>query len=533
MPAGIKLMAIFDPLENHISYGKQMSKTRVLIFIIAFNDEAQIRKVLEKIPGSMFTDYSCEILLIVDSSEDHTFEIAHQYQLTHGLEYLKVLYNPVGQGYGGNQKLGYEYAVQNNFDVIVLLHGGDQYPPEEMGKLVSPVARGEADMVIGSRFMSSRKTQSGGMPLYKRLGNKFLTRMQNRMLKTRFTDLHSGYRAFSVKAISEVPFSLNTHHYLFDTQLFIQMLIARKSIIEVEISPFYERGIRNLNNIWFGWLVLRETIISKLQNMALFYRREYDLIPFSEEYSLKLGYLSSHSLAIDNVPPGSRVLDIGGGQGRIARELKKKGCFVAGIDKNPLMLTENYDLFYQRNLDTLKFDFNVQDFDHVLLLDIIEHLSFPEHFLDELRQQFGLNRPRIIITVPNIGFIINRLQLLLGNFNYGKEGILDKTHKRLYTFSTIKKNCRQSGYIIEKVSGIPAPFPKAIGRNFSGYLLIGVNRALIYLLRGLFSYQIYLEVRPTPVVNVLLDHSIGESLKRRKLMQDKKPQVQSQSTNVE
>lgn len=494
---------------------RKMQKGKVLIFIIAFNDEDQIQQVLKRIPAQVLQKYDCEILLIVDSSNDRTFEMAHDFQVVNNIENMRVLYNPVAQGYGGNQKLGYEYAVQNNFDAIVLLHGGGQYAPEEMENLLSPIFSGNADAVIGSRFMQAKEARKGGMPLLKFYGNKLLTYLQNKVLNTSFTDLHSGYRAYSVKALAEIPFTLNSNHYHFDTQLFIQLLLARKVVSEVEIPAFYEKGIYDLNKLLFAWKVLRETVMSRLQGMALFYRREYDLVPFSEEYSLKLGYLSSHTLAISNVPAGSKVLDIGGGQGRIAHELKKKGCFVAGIDRNPLVAEVNYDLFYQRDLDFIEFDFNIQEYDHVLLLDIIEHLSFPEFFLDKLRLRFGLNQPKIIITVPNIGFFINRLQLLFGNFNYGKEGVLDKTHKRLFTFSTIKKNCRQSGYIIEKVRGIPAPFPKALGNNFFGHFLLNINRGLITIWRGLFSYQVYLEVRPTPVVNALLEHSIDESRKRK------------------
>jgi hypothetical protein len=491
-----------------------MQKGKVLIFIIAFNDEDQIQKVLGRIPAEMADKYDCEILLIVDSSSDKTFELAHSYQVSNNLQYLKVLYNPVDQGYGGNQKLGYEYAIRHGFDAIVLLHGGGQYAPEEMDNLIAPLMSGEADAIIGSRFTDAGVKNLAGMPLYKYYGNRLLTWLQNKVLKTRFTDLHSGYRAYSVKTLSDIPFNLNANGYHFDTQLIIQFLLARKTIREVKIPAFYEKGIHDLNKLKFAWNVLHETLISRFQNMALFYRREYDLLPFEEEYSLKLGYMSSHTLAIQNIPENSKVLDIGGGQGRIAGELKKKGCFVAGVDKNPLVLTENYDFFYQRNLDFIEFDFDIRQYDHVLLLDIIEHLSYPEHFLDQLRLRFGLNQPKIIITVPNIGFFISRLQLMLGNFNYGKEGILDKTHKRLFTFSTIKKSCRQSGYIIEKVRGIPAPFPKAVGNNFLGHFLLSVNRMLIRISKGLFSYQVYLEVRPTPVVNTLLEHSILESNKR-------------------
>ncbi len=502
-----------------------MSEGKLLVLIVAFNDEKQIQKVLKRIPAEVIERYRYEILIIDDSSKDRTYENAQLFHEENIHLNIRILYNPVGQGYGGNQKLGYEYALRNQFDVVLLLHGGGQYAPEAMESLLLPLFEGKADAVIGSRMIRKGDALRGGMPLYKYAGNRLLTFLQNRLLKTRFTDIHSGYRAYSTAALKEIPFALNSNHFHFDTQMIIQLLLAGKKIEEVPIPAFYEKGIYDLNKIVFAWNVIRETIVSRLQKMALFYRREYDLVPFSEEYSLKLGYPSSHSMTIQNIPDRSRVLDIGGGQGRLAAELKKKGCYVAGIDKNPLMFPAHYDQFYQKNLDLLEFDFNIRDFSHILLLDIVEHLSYPENFLDLLRQHLGLNEPKIILTVPNIGFIINRLQLLFGNFNYGKEGILDKTHRRLYTFGTIRKNCRQSGFIILRTKGIPAPFPKALGKNLFSLALVMINSFLIFFSRGLFSYQIYLEMKPTPVLENLLDHSIIESSKKEKEYIEKKRQM--------
>ncbi len=501
-------------MPSPVSRMEQQEK-KLLIFIVAFNAEKEIQKVLQRIPERVLQKYAYEILIIDDSSADNTFENAHRFHENNQRLNIRILSNPVPQRYGGNQKLGYEYAVRNGFDVVLLLHGGGQYAPEVMDDLLVPLFERNADAVIGSRMLRKGEALSGGMPLYKLIGNQIVTRLQNKLLGTLLTDYHSGYRAYSVAALKEIPFALNSNDFHFDTQLIIQFILARKRIREVPIPAFYEKGIYDLNKIRFTWNILKETLLSRLQKTALFYRREYDLVPFSEEYSLKLGYPSSHSLAIMNVAEHSRVLDIGGGQGRIAAELKKKGCFVAGIDKNLLVNSGNYDLYYQRDLDFMEFDFDMTGFDHVLMLDIIEHLSQPEHFLDTLRRQFGLSQPKIIITVPNIGFFISRLQLLFGNFNYGKEGILDKTHKRLYTFRTIAKNCRQSGYRVEKVRGIPAPFPKALGNNLFSRFLVYLNQLLIYILRGFFAYQIYLEVRPTPVVEHLLDYSLAESLKRK------------------
>ena len=111
---------------------------------------------------------------------------------------LKVLFNPVNQGYGGNQKLGYQYAINNGFDAVVLLHGDGQYAPELIEDIFSPILRGEADAVFGSRMLTKGAARKGGMPLYKFVGNKILTFMENRMLGER---LRNGY---TTRTTSEV-----------------------------------------------------------------------------------------------------------------------------------------------------------------------------------------------------------------------------------------------------------------------------------------------------------------------------------------
>ena len=107
-----------------------------------------------------------------------------------------------------------------------------------------------------------------------------------------------------------------------------------------------------------------------------------------------------------------------------------------------------------------------------------------------------------------------RLQPLLGNFNYGKRGILDLTHTRLYTFSTLRRLFEQCGFVVEEVRGIPAPFPAALGLNAFSRFLLRVNGFLIRLSRGLFSYQIFMRVAPTPTVDALLEKSMAGSTTR-------------------
>ncbi len=131
------------------------------------------------------------------------------------------------------------------------------------------------------------------------------------------------------------------------------------------------------------------------------------------------------------------------------------------------------------------------DFDYVLLLDVIEHLASPETFVDRLREALKLApKTKVLVSTANIGFVINRLMLLSGQFNYGKRGILDLTHTRLFTFGSFRRLFEQGGFRVVDTRGIPAPFQLVFRNDMACRVFFAVNRWLIRLARRLFSYQI-------------------------------------------
>ncbi|RYD72968.1 MAG: glycosyltransferase family 2 protein, partial [Verrucomicrobiaceae bacterium] len=147
---------------------------RVLIFIVAYNAEKTIGSVLDRIPPEMW-NRNVEILIIDDSSKDRTFHTGLEREAREGDFRITILRNPENQGYGGNQKLGYRYAIDNGFDVVALLHGDGQYAPEKLPILLQPFLSEEADAVFGSRMINKQDALKGGMPMYKWIGNQVLT----------------------------------------------------------------------------------------------------------------------------------------------------------------------------------------------------------------------------------------------------------------------------------------------------------------------------------------------------------------------
>ena len=394
-----------------------------------------------------------------------------------------------------------------------MLHGDGQYAPEELPNLVAPLAADKADAVFGSRMMTRLGALKGGMPLYKFVGNRMLTGLQNRALHTNLSEFHSGYRVYSVSALKRIAFELNTNLFHFDTEIIVQLLNANQRILELPIPTYYGDEICRVNGMKYAKDVIVTTMLNVAHRAGLLYQRRFD--PLSEHvnahYDLKLGYPSSHQLALDTVPTGARVIDLGSGPGGMVRELVKKGCEVAVVDQAfPGTDTGLPVKYYLQDLDDEP-TFSVREYEYLLLLDVIEHLKEPEGFLERVRAQFDYSPRTLVLTTPNIAFAVQRVMLALGQFNYGKAGILDRTHTRLFTFRSVRRLLTDAGFRIKDIRGIPAPFPKILGNGALGKAALAINQLLIRVSRTLFSYQIFVIAEGTPSVDFILKDSLERS----------------------
>ena len=492
---------------------------RLLIFTVAYNAALFIQEVLNRVPVELGDHLDVEILVIDDASEDATFEKALDFVANAQLPFsLRVLVNRTNQGYGGNQKLGYWYAIKHGFDFVALLHGDGQYAPELLPRLVEPLLCGQADAVIGSRMLKPEAALQGGMPFYKYLGNRILTWYQNRLMGTSLSEYHSGYRVFSTEALSNIPFELNTNDFHFDTEILIQLHLAGYRIGELPIPTYYGDEICHVNGIRYAIHVLNTTTKARAQGFNLWYERKYDCTsPYSPvaHYRPKLTFPSPHKLALDLIEPGSRVLDLGCAGGYLGQALKEeKACHVTGVDLYPLTTIASLDRFIVHDLNEGLPNLDYSDFDYILLLDVIEHLESPESFARELRLAAN-PKTKVIVSTGNVGFILTRLSLLFGNFNYGKRGILDLTHTRLFTFRSIERLLAQANYEILSIKSTPVPFPLIFGSSMLSRLLLALNHALIRIRKTLFAFQSFLVLQPRPTLSYLLSETHENSEQRR------------------
>ena len=488
---------------------------KILIFIVSYNAESTIVSVLERIPAELFEDKdTCvDVLIVDDASTDNTIEAFHKYQNHPAESRVCVLKNPTNLGYGGNQKVGFQYAINNGYDYVVLLHGDGQYAPEEMPRLLQPLIEGTADAVFGSRMLESGNALKGGMPKYKYVGNKILTTIQNSLVGTRLSEYHSGYRLYSVEALSSLAFQSNSNDFDFDTDIIVQLHNADMRIAELPIPTFYGDEICHVNGIQYALKILRTCAAYRAQQMRLFYDPKFAKPGHQQEvYNSKFSFNSTHSQAMEFVAPDQRLLAFGSGGHDLVKPFVDKGATLVAIDHHikpdleaicETTLSKDIDKISVEELQKLG------KFNQSIALDIIEHLNEPEAFLRKLRDSGILENAQIMITTPNIGFITMRIGLLFGQFNYGESGILDKTHSRLFTFKSLKQLLLQAGYDINSIKGVPAPFPLALsGQTPLAKFLLGLNSGLIKIMRNLFSFQLTVVATPRPTVDQLLERTI-------------------------
>ena len=493
-----------------------MQKLKVLIFIVAYNAEKKIDSVLQRIPKELSETYEISVLIIDDCSKDATQAVALDHLNAGFWCSYQVLRNPTNQGYGGNQKIGYHYAISTHQDVVVLLHGDGQYAPECLPSLLLPFDNSEKPgAVFGSRMLNRKDALKGGMPFYKFIGNQVLTAMQNKLLGSNLSEFHTGYRVYSVAALRRIPFVLNTNDFHFDTEIIVQLFFSNAKVVELPIPTFYGDEVCHVDGFKYAWDVTKASIKARLIRMGIFYDPKFAVEnALQENYVSKFDFHSTHSVAYDQVPVKSVVLDLGCADGYLSRRLQsQKECEVYSVDVAAGRVVEGCS--YQNcDLNSALPDVPWERINTVVLLDVIEHLNNPEAFLERLRAKLSGNQNvKVIVSSGNVCFFVTRMMMFFGQFNYGRRGILDITHTRLFTVGSLERLLRYASYGVKGRSYIPAPYPLAIGLNKVSSIMVSMNGFLARIAPGLFAYQSLYIVKPDADIDWLLENARASVLK--------------------
>jgi SAM-dependent methyltransferase len=196
---------------------------------------------IPEVARSMPVESADRALLVDDASPDDTSDVA----LREGLD---VLRRPSNRGYGANQKTCYVQAILDGADAVVMVHADNQYDPALVAQMVKPIAYDIADVVIGSRLLEDEAI-AGGMPRWKWVGNRFLTTIENLAFRRGYSEYHTGYRAFSAEFLSSIAFLRNDDGFVFDQEIFAQMVARRARVLELPIPTRY---FREASTVSFG-----------------------------------------------------------------------------------------------------------------------------------------------------------------------------------------------------------------------------------------------------------------------------------------
>jgi glycosyltransferase involved in cell wall biosynthesis len=240
---------------------------RVVIVMPAYNAAKTLERTYADIPHDLIH----RVILVDDVSRDDTVEIARQLG-------LDVIIHAQNRGYGGNQKTCYDAALEAGAEVVVMLHPDYQYDATRIPDLVAPIMAGERDLMLGSRFLGD--PLAGGMPRWKYVANRFLTRVENLTFGLHLSEYHTGLRAYSRHLLETIPYAHNSDDFVFDQELIAQVVAAgmRDRVGEIAVPTRYFEEASSVGfkrSVVYGLSTLRVVLRYLLHRSSL--RRSHKL----------------------------------------------------------------------------------------------------------------------------------------------------------------------------------------------------------------------------------------------------------------
>ena len=473
---------------------------RVLVLIVDCDADRRLEGLLGRLPRELLESDSCH-LLVVGDDEARGAADGPDWLRERGFADGTVLHAPIELGPGGRRKLGYRYALDSGFDLVVQLPGDDSYGPELLPAILESLEGTGAGLVLGTRTGGAG---NGGT------GHRLLTGLQDLLTGRSLSDYGSGCRGLSRDLLRSVPFEIATNDGHFDTELLLQALTVGARVEEIDVSAHVDAEAA-AGTGRSAAAELASTIVYRMHHLGMLCSLKHRDLGTPRYRSKSSVPYSSHARALGLVARESpaTLLDLGCGPGHVAKRCEELGVRVTGIDREP-PLPDSMSEFHLADLEHPPLPVDALAYDMVLLLDVIEHLANPEELLlavrNSSRQPAAEAGTRLILTTPNVAFAAVRLNLLVGRFNYAERGILDITHKRLFTRRSLLATLEDCGYRVDRLEGIGVPFG-AVFRGRWARPAGALSDLLARLWPGLFAFQFLAVCRPLPGVRQLLDAS--------------------------
>ena len=208
---------------------------KLVVVMPAYNAEKTLRQTYHELPH----EYIDDIILVDDASQDRTAVISSELG-------IRTIIHRENKGYGANQKTCYQEALRLGADTVVMIHPDYQYSPKLVTAMASMIASDHYDIVLGSRILGGGAL-AGGMPLYKYIGNRFLTLVENLALGVKLSEYHTGYRAFSRRVLETLPLEKNSDNFVFDNEMLAQAVYFGFKIGEISCPTKYFPDASSIN----------------------------------------------------------------------------------------------------------------------------------------------------------------------------------------------------------------------------------------------------------------------------------------------
>ncbi|UCD87595.1 MAG: glycosyltransferase family 2 protein [Desulfobacterales bacterium] len=235
---------------------------KVVVVMPAYNAAKTLRRTYDEVMAQDVVDL---VIVVDDGSHDETVSIAKT------LANTVVYVHEKNRGYGANQKSCYRLALEEDDDIVVMIHADYQYTPKLMPAMVSMIGNGLYECVLGSRILGGYALK-GGMPVWKYIANRFLTLVENVLLGAKLSEYHTGYRAFSRKLLEKLPFEVNSDDFVFDNQILAQIVWLGHTVAEVSCPTKYFAEASSINlhrSITYGFGCLLTALTFRLAKMKI------------------------------------------------------------------------------------------------------------------------------------------------------------------------------------------------------------------------------------------------------------------------
>ena len=227
----------------------------------AYRAQRTLARTYQAIPREIVDD----VILTDDASTDETAALARSLG-------IHTLVHEVNRGYGANQKTCYAEALARGADIVVMLHPDYQYDPRLVAPMASMIASDVYDVVLGSRILGGT-ARAGGMPAWKYFANRALTLGQNAALGAKLSEFHTGFRAYSRKALASIPLLANSDDFLFDNQLLAQAIARGLRIGEISCPTSYHEDASSIDfarSVRYGLGVVRTSLAFLAWRLGLY-----------------------------------------------------------------------------------------------------------------------------------------------------------------------------------------------------------------------------------------------------------------------